>query len=299
MSWNYFGFGHGKGKVDGVGALLKREIRNEQLKPDGRKLQNAVEIVQFMKDQTLRVHAGPRRARCETMKFFWLIPTIGRGSVERTDTRQAERMPGSMSNHQARSVTSKDPTLIQYRPLSCFCSVCLSYDTQHTCHQIDHVQEFTLYRLNPKTPSQARRLYNADEEVEAGSGREWITDGLCVGDNVVVRAPLDDEPYWLIIVVKATHVVQEAFTDPDGNSYVLGDVVFSGLWYERLKDRSQTYLLRNDREPSSVYSHLVLTSKFSLPPIAHPIKGRFLGFELKPKVREIIDEALRGALLLE
>jgi hypothetical protein len=58
-------------------------------------------------------------------------------------------------------------------------------------------------------------------------------------------------------------------------------------------------LLKNDREPSTVYSHVIFTSKFSLPPIAHPIKSHFLGFELKPEVRKIIDEALRGAVLLE
>jgi hypothetical protein len=33
MSWNYFGSGHGKGEVDGAGALLKRQIRTEQIKP--------------------------------------------------------------------------------------------------------------------------------------------------------------------------------------------------------------------------------------------------------------------------
>ena len=63
MSWNYFASGHGKGKVDGAGALLKREIRNEQLKPGGLKLQNAAEIVQFLKDQSERVHAGPASSR--------------------------------------------------------------------------------------------------------------------------------------------------------------------------------------------------------------------------------------------
>ena len=29
MSWNYFASGQGKGEVDGAGALLKQEIRNE------------------------------------------------------------------------------------------------------------------------------------------------------------------------------------------------------------------------------------------------------------------------------
>jgi hypothetical protein len=70
MSWNYFGLGHGKGEVDGAGALLKREIRMEQLEADGRKLQNAAEIVLFLKDQSTRIQAGPARARQNTSKFF-------------------------------------------------------------------------------------------------------------------------------------------------------------------------------------------------------------------------------------
>jgi hypothetical protein len=70
MCWNYFGSGHGKGEVDGTGALLKREIRTEQLKSDGRKLQNATDIVQFLKDRSMWVHAGPRGVRSETLKFF-------------------------------------------------------------------------------------------------------------------------------------------------------------------------------------------------------------------------------------
>ena len=38
MSWNYFASRHGKEEVDGTGALLKREIRAEQLKSNGAKL---------------------------------------------------------------------------------------------------------------------------------------------------------------------------------------------------------------------------------------------------------------------
>jgi hypothetical protein len=32
MCWNYFAFGHGKGKVNEVGAFLKCEICKEQIK---------------------------------------------------------------------------------------------------------------------------------------------------------------------------------------------------------------------------------------------------------------------------
>ena len=100
--------------MDGAGALLKQEIRNEQLKPGGLKLQNAAEIVQFLKDQSERVHAGPASARRTTHKFFWEIP---KGSREHV-------------NHQCRSVSTRDPTLIQFRALSCFCHVCLGYSSE-------------------------------------------------------------------------------------------------------------------------------------------------------------------------
>ena len=154
-------------------------------------------------------------------------------------------------------------------------------------------------RLTPKQPRQARRLYNNDEKVEAGLDREWIADGLCIGDNVAVRSPLQEEPYWLMLVHTATRTLQDSFTDPEGNGYGPRDVIFSGFWYERLKEGSCTYLLRNDKEPSSVYSHLLLTSKFSLPPISHSLKSRLAGFELKLDVKEIIDEAARTAALLD
>jgi hypothetical protein len=289
MSWNYFSSGHGKEEVDGAGAFLKRKIRNEQLKPRGLKLQNVAEIVQFFEDQFQRVPAGLPGARRITHNFFWEIPKMGPGCVDRSDPRQCERVPGSMSNHQCRSISARDPTLVQFCALSCFCHVFLSYSSEHACHQSAHVQEFTLYRLKPKAPGQVRRLYDGDEEVEAGSGGELIADALSVRGNMAMRAPLEDEPYWLMLVVKPTHIVHEPFIDQEGNSYGPGDVVFGGFWYERLREGSQTYLLRNDKEPSFVYSHVVLTAKFSLPPIMHGIKSRFSGFELTLEVKEIID----------
>jgi hypothetical protein len=49
MYWNYFASGHGKGKIDGVGALLKCEIHKEQIKPHVCKLQNVKDVVTFCK----------------------------------------------------------------------------------------------------------------------------------------------------------------------------------------------------------------------------------------------------------
>ena len=69
------------------------------------------------------------------------------------------------------------------------------------------MQDFTLHRLKPKAPCQTRRLYDKDEEVEADTGGELIADALSVGDNVAVRAPGEDELYWLMLVMKPTHTV--------------------------------------------------------------------------------------------
>jgi hypothetical protein len=142
--------------VYGVGALLKREIRNEQMKPNGVKLQNAAKIVQFLNQKSRKTHAGPQSARCTMRKFFWLILVAGPNAVDRADPKQADAVPRSMSMHQCRSVSSRDPTLIQFRHLTCFCYACLEYKLQLACHQSHHIPQFTLHRLSPKQAFQAR-----------------------------------------------------------------------------------------------------------------------------------------------
>ena len=69
------------------------------------------------------------------------------GCVDRSDPKKCHRVPGSMSNHQCRFVSARDPTLIQFRALSCFCHVCLGYSSQQGCHQSEHVQVCILASL--------------------------------------------------------------------------------------------------------------------------------------------------------
>jgi hypothetical protein len=58
-------------------------------------------------------------------------------------------------------------------------------------------------------------------------------------------------------------------------------------------------LLRNNREQTLVYTHVVLTSKFSMPPTLHAVKGRFASYELKLDVKDIIEDALSAVVLLD
>ena len=51
MNWNFFGSDHGKGEHDGAGAIVKRMLTAEQLKPNGVKMQNSHDVVQWLQSQ--------------------------------------------------------------------------------------------------------------------------------------------------------------------------------------------------------------------------------------------------------
>jgi hypothetical protein len=56
LIWNFFATSHGKGEVDKARALLKSEVRKEQIKPIGRKIQNATEVIAFLRSEANKYH---------------------------------------------------------------------------------------------------------------------------------------------------------------------------------------------------------------------------------------------------
>ena len=67
---NFFALGHGKGEHDGAGAVIKRTLTHEELKPDGWPMKCAVDVVRFLNAtfQHMReVH------RCNAHRVFWLV----------------------------------------------------------------------------------------------------------------------------------------------------------------------------------------------------------------------------------
>jgi len=67
-------------------------------------------------------------------------------------------------------------------------------------------------------------MYEFDEEMEAGIGGEWIADNLCPSDNIVVVSN-DDEHFWLMLVDKGPHKVDDSFEDGWKNIWSKGDVI--------------------------------------------------------------------------
>ena len=56
MIWDYFSSRHGKGEVDGVGALFKQELSKEQIKPDVRRIQSTGDAVEYLKAEANKFH---------------------------------------------------------------------------------------------------------------------------------------------------------------------------------------------------------------------------------------------------
>ncbi len=91
-------------------------------------------------------------------------------------------------------------------------------------------------------------MFDLDEEIESGTHGEWIVDAVCIGDNVVIIAESEtNEQFWLFLVDKIVQIVHESFEDEQGNSYVEGDVVLKGYWYERPQANNHSYTLHDDK----------------------------------------------------
>jgi hypothetical protein len=64
------------GRVDGVGVLLKQDLKKEQLKPNGMKIQNAHEATTFLRVESNKFHASHLVARKVVNKHFWEIKEV-------------------------------------------------------------------------------------------------------------------------------------------------------------------------------------------------------------------------------
>jgi hypothetical protein len=121
-----------------------------------------------------------------------------------------------------------------------------------------------------------------------------MADSLLVGDNIAVQASNDEnDKFWIILVYKGVHRVENAFFDDAGNEYISGDMVIGGYRYERYsRPRSHSYFLQDDRAIVYVYTYIVMVSKFSMPPTLGRLNGRFASYELTTPVMEIILDAI-------
>jgi hypothetical protein len=105
MVRNFFAIGHGKGKVDGIGALLKREVQKEQIMPTRLKIQNVVEMVVYLKVKSNKYHAASSKVERHINKYFHEMKV---GDVDRSSPFEFEIVLGSKNMHQVWCISNKD-----------------------------------------------------------------------------------------------------------------------------------------------------------------------------------------------
>jgi hypothetical protein len=176
---------------------------------------------------------------------------------------------------------------------------CCQRSSALVCDRAAHVDDFKLVRLQPSNLREVRdAMYDSDEEIEAGTGGQAMAEDVQARENVACISDNLDNPFWLMLVDKPCIVVVESITTGWGNSFHARDVVIRGFWYERLKPGSRSYYLRTDKPNAYILSHLVLASKFSLPPTVHFVKGSYASYELGAEASIIISNALDQVRLL-
>ncbi len=72
---------------------------------------------------------------------------------------------------------------------------------------------WTLARLEPNDRLQVKVVMlqqPKDEEIKFGIGGEWIIDDVQVGKNITFPSDDSDDPFWIMLVTKCVHVLQES-----------------------------------------------------------------------------------------
>jgi hypothetical protein len=125
--------------------------------------------------------------------------------------------------------------------------------------------------------------------MEYGSGGKQMAKDVHVGNNVVMKCDDDiDEDYWILLCDKGLYMIQQGLKDGWGQDWFRGNWVIQCVWYERLQPSSRLYILLKDSTPTFVFSHLIVASKFKMPPTTHSVRGSNVIYELTVDVIGII-----------
>ena len=294
MQWNYWGSGHGKGPHDGAGACLKRALRKEQLKPYGARLQNATDVVDFLKSSMNKEHAAYAGARREVIRHFH---DIKENDVDRQHSFNCRTVKGSRGLHSVRSMGHSNNVLLETRPLACFCDGCVEPKPGLFCVSTSHVPPWKLVTLQPCAADDAECDVELRTDVWGNPGdSNELASMLDVGDNFAVKAESDDEEgasFYIVQCFKTLHVVnKDEGPDPYGLKVDQGDEVVLGVYYKQSGRSPTSFVLQSEMGPCFIYSHWVIASKFPMVQAHHTQKGDKVVYALPQSALEEIESAL-------
>ena len=97
MTHHFLGSRHGKGEHDGLGAIIKRHLTQEQLKPDCIKLQCIAIVMPFLQQTMSNGATTTYSSQVQPItRVFW---EVKEGDVDRSQCWDCKPMPNARSLH--------------------------------------------------------------------------------------------------------------------------------------------------------------------------------------------------------
>ena len=307
MMHNFSASGHGKGEHNGAGAVIKRTLTHEELKPDGWPMKSAADVVNYLNETF--------QHRSSTKRVFWLV---SKDDVQRNVQWDCQRITGSRSLHCIDGYSQDNPCALRYRTLSCFCDLCICGQWRR-CKNRQHVEEWKYLILQPLLESDDPCSDEDDDAEENNSSDfnlpmhsvsnlpmyEGNPDCLCellsIGDNFAVKAAEEGQDFYLLKCTKKMYQTVKAQKDAWHNKIVRGGKVVEGLYYGQVEGSFDTYSLLDHTPLVMIYSHLVRAIRFPM----EPIPGCQNRFRLSTEIYENIynsmpydDESDQDALMM-
>jgi hypothetical protein len=156
---DFFASGHGKGEHDGAGVVVKKELQKEQLRLNVAPLQNAQDVVKFLKETFAKEYVGLVDSRVDVMWVFWEVKST---NVDRIQPYICVIVFGFHKMHSISSLDHEDLKPLLMHELSCFYPTCVDGVEEEDCNNIKHALPWKTIKLVP---------------IELAATREIMDDG--------------------------------------------------------------------------------------------------------------------------
>ncbi len=137
------------------------------MKPNGILIQNAKDVVSFLRSSMSLGHAAYENAQLHVDRNFIKIKV---GEVNRTHRYNRQIVVNSRSLQSMRSISHASYMLLETKELSCFCDKCIDDLAKGDCSSKSHVAPWTLVTLQPYSSFDAHCDIDTD-------GASWGNDG--------------------------------------------------------------------------------------------------------------------------
>ena len=241
MLWSFFASRHGKGEHDGAGAIVKRALTHEQLKPDAWTMKCAEDVVSFLKH---KFH--DENSQSEVTQIFWDIKAA---DVPRERKWNCKRVEGSRSLHCVNGHSNVDNRALRYRALSCFCTFCMSQRWRR-CLNNTHVDSWKYITIESLDGTNEESDQSSDDEGSNfpmyGGHHDPISDALRVGDKFATNTDEDGADFYLLRCSKEKYKTTRPLRDSWDNCIFPNSYLVEGYYYELVDGTEDVYYIPLD-----------------------------------------------------